>query len=76
MADTLNAQVASLSASTATAKLNEEIVTQTLDTVNKYGGKSGGKSRGMGSMSDTYDLSKKVLSSVYEGKGTIADTDG
>ena len=73
MADTFDAQAASLAASTATTKLNEQIVTQTLDKVNKVGGKKGGSEN---SMSDTYDFSKKVLSSVYEGKGTIADAEG
>lgn len=73
MAEKISAQAAVLAASTATAKLNEQIVTQTLDKVNKIGG---GKSGAGNSMSDTYDLSKKVLSAVYEGKGTIADSDG
>lgn len=73
MAEKLNAQAAVLSAATATAKLNSEIVTQTLDKVNKVGS---GKKGAQGSMSDTYDFSKKVLSAVYEGKGTIADSDG
>ena len=73
MAEKIGAEAATLAANTATVKLNEQIVTQTLNKVNKAGG---GKSGAGNSMSDTYDFSKKVLSSVYEGKGTIADTDG
>lgn len=73
MADDTSAQAAYLSASTATAKINSEIVTQTLDKVNKVGSKSGGSGS---NMSDTYNFSKSVLSAVFEGKGTIADTDG
>lgn len=73
MADKINAQAAMLAASTLTSKLNNKIVIQTLDKVNKN---RGGKSGGQGGMSDTYDFSKKVLSAVYEGKGTIADTEG
>lgn len=73
MAKTFDAQAAVASAASAAAKINEQIVTQTLDKVNKTSGK---KPSSGNSMSDTYDFSKKVLSSVYEGKGTIADAEG
>lgn len=73
MADTFEAQAATASATSATAQMNEQIVSQTLDKVNKTGGK---KATSGNSMSDTYNFSKKVLSSVYEGKGTIADAEG
>jgi hypothetical protein len=52
-----------------------QIVTQTLDKLNTPG--QGGKSKknkfGASGMSDTYNLSKSVLSAAYEGKGTIID---
>lgn len=51
-----------------------EIVTQTLDTLNATAKKkSKNKNTIQGAMSDTYDLSKSVLSAAYEGKGTIID---
>lgn len=73
MAENFSIESAALAASTATAKLNSDIVTQTLDAVNKTGS---GKKGAQGGMSDTYNFSKQVLSAVYEGKGTIADSDG
>lgn len=79
MADQTGAAGARLAAATAAGALNEQIVTQTLGKVNKIGGevqKLGGPVGAPQGMSDTYDLSKKVLSAVYEGKGTIADADG
>lgn len=79
MAEQNSAAGATLAAATAVSALNEQIVTQTLGKVNKIGGevqKLGGRPGASQGMSDTYDLSKKVLSAVYEGKGTIADADG
>ena len=75
MADNLSAAASMAAAATSKAKMGAEIVTQTLDTLNSstYSGKSGGSD---GGMSDTYNFSKQVLSSVYEGKGTIADSKG
>lgn len=79
MADHNSAPAAPLAAATAASALNEQIVTQTLGKVNKIGGevqKLGGLPGAPQGMADTYDLSKKVLSAVYEGKGGIADADG
>lgn len=51
-----------------------QVVTQTLDTLNSAAKKkSKNKYSIQGAMSDTYDLSKSVLSAAYEGKGTIID---
>ena len=58
----------------AKAALGAEVVTQTLDTLNS--GMYSGKSKSGDKMSQTYDFSKKVLSAVYEGKGSIADSKG
>jgi len=59
-------------------RVKGQIVTQTLDKLNSPG--MGGKSKkskfgaGASSMSDTYNLSKSVLSAAYAGKGTIIDS--
>lgn len=65
MADSIN------SANKAT--IGAQVVTQTLDTLNSgmYSGKGGNSTN---KISQSYDFQKKVLSAVYEGKGTIADS--
>lgn len=51
-----------------------QVVTQTLDTLNATAKKKSKNKLGIqGAMSQTYDLSKSVLSAAYEGKGTIID---
>lgn len=62
-------------ASIALEQVNSEIVTQTLDKLNSptTGGKKKSKYSAQAAMSDTYNLSKSVLSAAYEGKGTIID---
>lgn len=51
-----------------------QIVTQTLDTLNATAKKKSKNKLGIQSaVNETYDLSKSVLSAVYEGKGTIID---
>jgi len=71
----LSGQVAAVGA-VAMERTKAQVVTQTLDKLNSPG--SGGKSKkskiGQGSMSDTYNLSKSVLSAAYAGKGTIIDS--
>lgn len=54
------------------SKIQGDIITQTLDTLNsgQYSG-SGTKCSGSNKISDTYNLSKSVLSSVYQGKGAV-----
>ena len=70
MANNVEAAVAGIQAATSKAQIGAEIVTQTLDTFNSktYAGKN--------DQSETYEFSKKVLSAVYAGKGTIADSEG
>lgn len=64
-----NASLASLAGAVSLEKIKGDIVTGTLDTLNKTAA-----SKKKNSMQQTYDLSKKVLSSYYEGKGTLVDT--
>ena len=58
------------------AKIEGDIVTKTLDTLNsgQFGGSGSKKSSGVGSMSDTYNLSNAVLSAAYQPKGMIINT--
>jgi hypothetical protein len=61
------------------AKMDSEIITQTLDTINsrspgKYGKKS--SSATQEGMSQTYDFSKSVLSAAYEAKGIAVTLKG
>ena len=52
-----------------------QIITQTLDKINApTHGKS--KSCASSGMSETYNFSKDVLSAVYGGKGSIANSEG
>ncbi len=70
-----SSEITAATLSTSKAQIGNEIVTQTLDKLNN-GSMGGGKKCGNQSgMSDTYNFSKQVLSSVYEGKGAIADMD-
>ncbi len=59
------------------AKVGGDIVTKTLDTLNsgQFSG-SGKKCSGSNGMSNTYNLSKSVLSSVYQGKGAVVSAKG
>ena len=61
------------------AEMDNEIVSQTLDTLNSgiYSGKPKKKKSycaTQDAMSNTYDLSKSVLSAAYESKGAIFGT--
>ncbi|MDR0826955.1 MAG: hypothetical protein LBN33_03630 [Desulfovibrio sp.] len=64
-------------ANTANAILKEgikrDIVTGTLNKLNQSGGKKKARNA-QAAMSDTFHLSQSVLSSVYEGKGTLIDS--
>jgi len=69
-------KVAAAAGAASLQRVKGEIVTQTLDKLNSPG--SGRRSKknkiGQSSMSDTYNLSKSVLSAAYQGKGTIIDS--
>lgn len=74
MANELTAQMVEAAGAVGKSKIEGQIVSQTLDAVDKKT-KWGGK-KDKGDMSHTYEVSKKVLSAAYEGKGTIADSKG
>ena len=61
------------------AKVGGSIVTKTLDTLNSgqyYSGSGTKKCSGTNSMSDTYNLSKSLLSSAYSTKGAVVSAKG
>jgi hypothetical protein len=61
------------------ARMDSDIITQTLDTLNSRSpGKSGKKtfSAAQEGMSQTYDFSKSVLSAAYEAKGIAVTLKG
>ena len=61
------------------SKIGGDIVTKTLDTLNSgqyYSGSGTKKCSGSNSMSDTYNLSKSVLSSAYSAKGAVVSAKG
>ena len=62
-------------ANTSKATIGAEIVTKTLDTLNRTAPTKGkGKYRvNAGNMSASYDFQKSVLSAVYNPTGGIAD---
>lgn len=67
------------SAATTKAKIGNDIVTQTLDTLNssKYSGKSkkGKSGSTQEAMSNSYQFNKDVLSAAYSDKGSIFGTE-
>ena len=63
-------------AATTKATIGAEIITKTLDTLNQYGGDSGGSCNKSGSSADmaaSYDFQKSVLSAAYGPKGAVTD---
>ena len=52
--------------------IGAQVVSKTLDYLNSDFGKSGKKSNCQGSISDSYNFNKDVLSAHYLGKGAIA----
>lgn len=64
--------MASAAANTVKETVGAQIVSKTLDTVNKTGGAEN-KAKAGGDMAASYDLNKSVLSSVYSPKGAIAE---
>ncbi len=58
------------------AEIGGQVVSQTLDNLNSPMYAGSGKKKGnstRAAMSNTYELSKSVLSAAYEGKGTAID---
>jgi len=68
-----NAESAISAAKTAVASINSDIVTGSLDALNKKGSGKKSMSSMQAAMSDTYDLTKSVVGAVYQGKGTILE---
>lgn len=68
------ATFAAAAAGTSKAAIGAQIVTKTLDTLNRTAPSKGkGKySCGGGDMAASYDFNKSVLSAVYSAKGAIA----
>ena len=76
MSSTQNAAtLVAAAANTQKATIDAQIVTKTLDTLNKTApSKSKGKSKsGGGDIAASYEFNKSVLSAVYSPKGAIAD---
>ncbi len=63
-------------ANTSKAAIGGQIVSKTLDTINRVAPTKGKGKYGSGSAAATYDFSKAVLSSVYSAKGAIASIKG
>ena len=78
MSSNATAALAVAAASTSKAVIGGQIVTKTLDTLNRTAPSKGkGKySSGGGDMAASYDFNKSVLSSVYSAKGAIASMKG
>lgn len=71
-----NATLVVTAAKASLEKIKGDVVTQTLDKLNPIGGKKKSKQSAQTSMSDTYDLSKSVLSAAYSAKGVGINTKG
>ena len=78
MSSSYYSALATAAASTSKAVIGGQIVTKTLDTLNKTAPSKGkGKySSTSGNMAASYDFNKSVLSAVYSGKGAIASISG
>ena len=66
MNDFVNSSVAMVK-----AKVDNDIINQTLDKVSIHSKKNDDCTYGNKSMSSMYDFNKSVLSAAYEGKGAI-----
>ena len=74
MSNSLNASLAAAAANTQKEVIGAQVVTKTLDTLNKTAPSKGKKSKtGGGDMAASYDFNKSVLSAVYNPTGAIAD---
>lgn len=71
MTTNANAAIAALATATSKETIGAEIITKTLDALNKPGKKD--KSGLQGAMAASYECNKSILSSVYNPTGGIAD---
>ena len=72
MSDATGKAMATAIANTQKQTIGAQVVTKTLDTVNRNAPTGKSKSKG-GDMSASYDFQKSVLSAVYSPKGAIAE---
>lgn len=71
------AAMVTAAANTTKETIGAQIVTKTLDTLNKTAPSKGkGKYNAAGNMAASYDFNKSVLSAVYNPVGAIADMKG
>lgn len=71
---TANAAIATAAANTMKQTVGAQIVSKTLDTLNRTAPSKGkGKYSAGGDMAASYDFNKSVLSAVYSPKGAIAE---
>ncbi|MDR2051715.1 MAG: hypothetical protein LBQ63_08100 [Deltaproteobacteria bacterium] len=75
MANSADAAAIGVAAATARSEIGGQVVIQTLDKLNQYGG-SGRKYGNQAGISSTYHFARQVLSSVYSGKGAVASLKG
>ena len=73
MSDSYNAAMATAAANTTKATVGAQVVTKTLDTLNKTAPSKGKKSTGGGDMAASYDFNKSVLSAAYNPTGTVTE---
>ena len=77
MSNSNTAAMVTAAANTTKATIGAQIVTKTLDTLNRTAPSKGkGKYSAGGDMAASYDFNKSVLSSVYGAKGAIASMKG
>jgi hypothetical protein len=69
-----SAAIGAAVAATQKEVIGAQVVTKTLDTINRYGGKN--KKSGGNAMAASYDFNKSVLSAVYEAKGALTNISG
>ncbi|MDL2209460.1 hypothetical protein LJC26_01470 [Desulfovibrio sp. OttesenSCG-928-O18] len=71
---TANAALATAAANTMKQTIGAQVVTKTLDTLNRTAPSKGkGKYSSGGDMAASYDFNKSVLSAVYSPTGAIAN---
>jgi len=73
MANDLTSAAITAAAKTTKETIGAQIVSGTLDTLNKTAPGKKGKSNAAGNMATSYDFNKSVLSAAYNPTGAIAD---
>lgn len=74
MGNTYDAAVATAAANTTKATVGAQVVSKTLDIMNRTAPAKGkGKYKAGGDMAASYDVNKTVLSAAYNPTGTITE---